>query len=83
MRLILTRTFQKNFRKLPSKAQPQIEEALRKIFLNPQVGKKLSGELEGEFSNRSSRYRIIYFIDDEGDIWVETVRHRKNVYKKK
>lgn len=83
MSLFLTRTFQKNFLKLPKDIQPKVEDALRKIHSNPLIGKKLLGDLEGEFSLRVGSYRIIYFIDKEKNIWVETVRHRREVYKKR
>lgn len=83
MALFLTRTFQKNFEKLPKGIQNQVEKALREIYSNPSVGKKLLGDLEGEYSHRIGKYRIIYFIDRENNIWIETVRHRKDVYKKK
>jgi len=83
MGLFLTKTFQKNFKKLPLKTQNQIEIALQRIFLNPISGKKLLGELEGEYSYRIGKYRVIYFIDMDDNIWVESVRHRKDVYKKR
>ena len=83
MALFLTKTFQKNFQKLPKNIQTKVENSLRKIHLNPYTGKKLLGELEGEFSYGLGKYRIIYFIDREKNIWIETVRHRKDVYKKK
>jgi mRNA-degrading endonuclease RelE of RelBE toxin-antitoxin system len=81
MRLLLSGTFKKNYQKLPKDAQQKIKDGLRKIYLNPQSGKKLLGDLAGEFSLRIGRYRIIYFIDKDGDICVETVRHRKDVYR--
>lgn len=83
MALFLTKTFQKNFQKLPKNIQKKVENSLRKIYLDSYTGKKLLGELEGEFSYRLGKYRIIYFIDREKNIWIETVRHRKDVYKKK
>ncbi len=83
MVLFLTKTFQKNFQKLPKNIQTKVENSLGKIYLDPYKGKKLLGELEGEFSYRLGKYRIIYFIDREKNIWIETVRHRKDVYKKK
>jgi mRNA-degrading endonuclease RelE of RelBE toxin-antitoxin system len=43
---------------------------------------KLLGDLDGEFSFRVGAYRIIYFIDQGKNIWIEAVRHRKEVYKK-
>ena len=83
MALFLTQTFQKHFRKLPKNIQTNVENSMRKIYSDPYKEKKLLGELEGEFSYRLGKYRIIYFIDREKNIWIETVRHRKDVYKKK
>jgi mRNA-degrading endonuclease RelE of RelBE toxin-antitoxin system len=83
MALFLTRTFQKGFLRLPKNSQAKVEDALRRIHSNPLAGKKLLGDLEGEFSFRVGVYRIIYFIDQENNIWLETVRHRKEVYKRK
>ncbi len=83
MALFLTRTFQKSFLRLPKNSQPKVEAALRRIHSDPFVGKKLLGDLDGEFSFRVGIYRIIYYIDRDNNIWVETVRHRKEVYKKK
>jgi mRNA interferase RelE/StbE len=83
MPLFLTQTFQKNFRRLPKDIQPKVEAALRKIYSSPLVGKKLLGNLTGEFSLRVGTYRIIYFMDKDNNIWIETVRHRKGVYRKK
>jgi mRNA interferase RelE/StbE len=82
MALFLTRTFQKSFCRLPKNIQPKVEAALREIYSNPVTGKRLLGDLEGEFSLRVGAYRIIYFLDEKNNIWVETVRHRKEVYRR-
>jgi mRNA-degrading endonuclease RelE of RelBE toxin-antitoxin system len=83
MALFLSQTFQKNFLRLPKNIQPKVEDALQKLYLNPLVGKKLLGDLEGEFSFRVGPYRIIYFMDGANNIWVETIRHRKEVLRRK
>ncbi len=82
MNLYLTKTFQKRFSKLPKTIQNKIEEALKEIYLDLYSGKRLLGELEGEFSIRVGTYRIIYCIDEQENIWIETVRHRKNAYRR-
>jgi mRNA-degrading endonuclease RelE of RelBE toxin-antitoxin system len=82
MNLYLTKTFQKRFSKLPKTIQNKIETALKEIYLDPHSGKRLLGELEGEFSFRVGTYRIIYCIDEQDNIWIETVRHRKNAYRR-
>lgn len=82
-KLYLTKTFQKKFHKIPKDIQARIEEVLIEISKNPYAGKKLTGELEGEYSYRIGRYRIIYFVDEQKNIWLETVSHRKDAYRKK
>lgn len=82
MNLYLTKTFQKRFSKLSKTIQNKIEGALKEISLDPNSGKKLLGELEGEHSFRVGTYRIIYSIDEQDNIWIETVRHRKNAYRR-
>lgn len=82
MGLYLTRTFEKKYLKLPKNIQNQVKKALEEIYLDLHSGKKLTGELEGEISYRIGNYRIIYCIDKKQNIWIETVGHRKDVYKK-
>ena len=82
MSLYLTKTFQKRFSKLPKTTQNKIEEALKETYLDPYSGKRLWGELEGEFSFRVGTYRVICCIDEQENIWIETVRHRKNAYRR-
>ena len=80
MRIFLTRRFQKNFEKLEEEAQKKIKLALKQIYANPHKGKKLIGELEGEYSWRVGSLRIVYTIEKK-DIWIETFRHRKESYR--
>ena len=80
MRIFLTRRFQKSFEKLEKEAQKKIKLALKQIYINPHKGKKLIGELEGEYSWRVGSLRIIYTIEKK-DVWIETVRHRKESYR--
>jgi mRNA interferase RelE/StbE len=82
-KLFLSNTFQKKFQKIPKDIQIKIESALREISQNPNAGKKLMGELEGEYSYRIGRFRIIYYLEEMQNIWIETVNHRKDVYRKK
>jgi mRNA interferase RelE/StbE len=82
-KLYLTNTVQKKFLKLPKNIQSRIDETIKEIFQNPNAGKKLMGELEGEYTYRIGKYRIIYYLDEMQNIWIETVSHRKDVYRKK
>lgn len=81
MQLFLTRTFQKNFERLPDEVRARVKDALDKIRKNPARGKRLQGQLKGEFSLRVGAYRIIYMLDAEGNVWIETVRARKDAYR--
>lgn len=81
-RIFLTRRFQKSLEKLDPKMRERVKQALLKIKEDPDAGKKLTGDLAGDFSIRVGDYRIIYMIQGK-NIWVETVRHRKDVYKRK
>ena len=78
--LRLTRRFQKSFEKLDRTIQDRVEKAVGELADNPHLGKPLKGELAGEWSLRVGEYRILYSID-KAIIWVETVRHRKEVYR--
>lgn len=81
-RLLLTRRFQKNFERLDAKTQGRVKQALLNIREDPNIGKRLTGDLAGEFSYRIGDYRIIYTIEKD-DIFIEIVRHRRDVYKKR
>ena len=83
MRLLLTNTFKGKFKKLPLGVRNKIEEVLLSIYEDPLSGKGLMGELEGEFSFRVAKYRIIYFIDENDNIWIEAVGHRQDIYRRK
>ena len=82
-KLNLADTFQRKYQKIPKGIQARIEEALREISQNPYAGKKLIGELEGEYSYRIGSHMIIYFVDEKQNIWIETVSQRKDVFRKR
>ncbi len=82
MQLFLTRTFQKSFERLPEDVRGRIKEALLKIRKAPSRGKRLQGPLKGELSLRVGAYRIIYTLDDAGNVWIEAVRPRKDAYRR-
>lgn len=80
-RLFLTDTFLKKYEKLPQEIKIRVKEKLRMLKDNPFLGKKLTGDLTGEFSCRTGDYRIIYTIEKD-EIFVEAVGHRKDIYRK-
>lgn len=79
---LLTRRFQKSFERLDGEIQERIKKALLKIKDDPGLGKCLTGDLAGEFSYQVGNYQIIYTVEGK-NIWIETVRHRRDVYKRK
>jgi mRNA-degrading endonuclease RelE of RelBE toxin-antitoxin system len=79
--LFLTNAFLKKYEKLPQKIQIRVKEKLRILKDSPFVGKKLTGELTGEFSYMVGDYRIIYTIE-KGEIFMEAIGHRKDIYRK-
>ncbi|MHB8094322.1 MAG: type II toxin-antitoxin system RelE family toxin [Candidatus Aminicenantales bacterium] len=83
MKLLLTRVFIRDFERLQEDERNRIRGGLEKILQNPFRGKRLQGALKGEISLRVGPFRIIYTIDSEGFIWAETVRSRKEVYRKR
>ena len=68
---------------MPEDIQERAKNTLKEIYKNPYTGKKLLGDLEGDYSFRIGNYRIIYFIDEKKNIWIEAISHRKDVYRKK
>lgn len=82
MDLFLTRRFIHRLEKLPAAVQERVRTALDEIARSPLQGKRLSGALAGEFSLRVGKYRILYAIEGNR-IFAETVRHRKDVYRKR
>jgi len=80
--LFLTQTFLKNYKKLPEEIQNRVKEKILLLRSNPFMGKKLTGNLQGDFSYRAGDYRIVYYIERDG-IFMEAVGHRKDIYRKK
>ena len=78
--LRLTKRFQKSFEKLDRITRDRVEKAVGELADNPRLGKSLKGELDGEWSLRVGEYRVLYSVD-KAIVWIETVRHRKDVYR--
>lgn len=83
-RVFVTRRFQKSFEALDPRVQARVRKALEEIRTNPRVGKALTGPLTGEFSLRVGAYRIVYTHEPAEDtVWLDTVRHRRDVYRRR
>ncbi len=81
-RVLLSRRFEKNYGQLDAKTQARVKEAVLGLNDEPNKGKALTGDLTGEYSLRVGTYRILYTIQGD-DVIVETVRHRRDVYKRR
>ena len=78
---IFTKSFKKEFRKLPKGIREIILKTLEKTIVNPYAGRKLSGKLEGLWRYRAGKYRVIYMIDEsESAIVFLDVGLRKSIY---
>ena len=80
MPLFLTNHFKKRFESLPQKVRDRVRLALGELEIDPRLGKKLTGSLQGHYSWRVGKYRVLYMLQGN-DIFAETVRHRKEVYR--
>lgn len=79
--VILTKTAEKSFLKLPKQAQKKIEKGVEKLSQNPLIGEKLKGEFEGQYKLYAWPYRIIYiFSAEENLVTVVEVEHRQGAY---
>lgn len=84
MEVILTPKAQKHYKNLPKSEQPKIKRKIKSLEVNPNIGKKLSGELEELRVIRAWPYRIFYYIsekNDEAKIYVVSILHRQGAYK--
>jgi len=78
---IFTRSFSREFNRLPRNAKERVLEALEKAAETPYAGTKLRGKLEGLWRWRIGKYRVIYSINEKGKAVVFLdVGLRKTIY---
>jgi addiction module RelE/StbE family toxin len=67
--------------KFPPEIKRLVRSSIDTLLDEPKLGTELTGELDGDYSYRVRRYRIIYRInEDESTIDVYHVGHRRDVY---
>jgi len=76
---VFTRSFTKEFEKLPHNIKEQIIDAFEKIVDTPYAGTKLRGKLEGLWRWRVGKYRVVYLIEEKTIIFLD-VGLRKSIY---
>lgn len=79
-RIVPTKTFTKDFKKLPSEMKKRVLAALEKIQQDPYRGRKVKAVETGEWRWRVGDYRIRYDVEDQ-DIVLLRVRHRREIYR--
>jgi mRNA-degrading endonuclease RelE of RelBE toxin-antitoxin system len=73
--VILIKKALKSLHKLPAKDQSRIKRKLLILEENPQIQKKLGGDLAGLYTLRIWPYRAVYWIDGR-TVWVVKIQHR-------
>ena len=82
MRVVLSKTAQKQYQKLSPNEGKKIKKKLNSLESDQLTGKKLAGELKLFRSLRAWPYRIIYYINEVEDrVEVVDIEHRQGVYR--
>ena len=80
--VMLLSSAQKEFDLLEKKYQDKVIESLRALAEDPHIGKKLGGELDGQYSIKAWPYRVVYEIRKKQIIVVVlSIKHRKDAYR--
>ena len=80
-RLVPTRSYYKDLRKLDRASNRRILQAIELLRDNPRLGKMLRGELEGLWSLRVGEFRIIYSIEESArTVTLRAAGHRGAIY---
>ena len=78
-RIVVTHSFEKDFRNLGSDTRPRVLDALQSLQSNPQAGRKLAAAKIGKWRIRIGDYRVRYDIIGN-DVVLYRVRHRSRIY---
>ena len=82
--VILTKTAQKNYEKLPVKLQDGVDRCLIRLETSPKAGaniKRMEGH-PGYYRFQVGGWRIVYHVNDEiHEVRVHDIRPRGDVYK--
>ncbi|HBT96444.1 MAG TPA: cytotoxin [Desulfobulbaceae bacterium] len=79
----VTATANEAGKQLAPEIRAAAKEALRRLCDNPFLGKRLREELQGFWTYRFNRYRIIYTIDVEKKwLIIQSIGHRRDIYER-
>ncbi len=79
-RLRISEDIVKLIRELHPLLKKKVRGALQKIVNDPYCGKALRDELNGLYSLRASRFRIIFRLSEGKIIEIVAIGPRKNIY---
>ncbi len=80
----VTKRFEKDFRKVPTTVRDRILHALESLKENPYGFELLSGEFQGLRKLRVGDYRILFRIEEKGNlktVHLLFIAHRRAVYR--
>ena len=73
-----------SLRRLSPDIKKSVKEALRALAWEPDLGDRLTGELEGFWRYRVRRYRIVYMPARETrTILIYAIGHRRDIYERR
>ena len=80
--VLLSSQAEKFYKKLQKNVQARVREALISLENKPHAGKRLHGDLRGNYSLRVGKLRIIYNISERNKaIYVIAIGPRKMIYR--
>lgn len=80
-RLVYAASCRRQIKRLAPPLKPLIKRAIELLAREPYVGKRLERDLAGYLSLRSSRYRVIYRVDEnDHTVEIHYIGHRRDIY---
>lgn len=80
--LEITRRALKGLKKLPQIKKQQFLEVIESMRETPFIGRKLKGELQGNFKYEIKPYRMVYTVDKKTKtVRIKAIDHRQGIYK--
>lgn len=80
--IVVLPSARKELKQIPEKMQKRIAGEIDKLSFNPFRGKKLQGDLEGQYAIRIWPYRVLYRIEKKiVTVFILEIGHRQGIYK--
>jgi len=80
--VLLSSQAEKFYKKLRKTAQARVRETLISLENRPHAGKRLHGDLRGNYSLRVGKLRIIYSVSEmDKTVYVIAIGPRKIIYR--